>query len=178
MGAGDSGSGLAQVWPFFSDAANLEQLTPPFVRFSILTPRPVRMRLDARIEYRLRVRGIPLRWRTRIARWEPPSCFADEQERGPYRRWLHTHPFEPMAGGTSIGDRVESALHGGPFAPLLSRLFVERDLLRIFRYRLDRIALQLGGDAATGRVWLTAVEQRRPSASASCVRAISEDGIR
>lgn len=144
----------AAVWPFFSDAHNLPLLTPPFLRFAILTPAPIAMAVDARIDYRLKVHGIPLRWRTRIARWEPPHCFADEQERGPYRRWFHTHTFEALDGGTVLGDHVEFAVRGGPFAPLVSRWFVEPDVQRIFRYRLARIAERFGGNAADGRVWI------------------------
>jgi ligand-binding SRPBCC domain-containing protein len=142
------------VWPFFCDAANLERLTPPFLGFRILTPQPIAMLVDARIRYRLRVHGIPLRWQTRIARWEPPFCFADEQERGPYRRWFHTHTFQPAGDGTLLGDHVEFLVHGGPLAPLLSRLFVERDVLRIFRFRLGKMAQLFGGDASTGWVRL------------------------
>lgn len=144
----------AVVWPFFSDATNLPLLTPPWLKFAILTPTPIAMGLDARIDYRLRVRGVPLRWRTRIARWEPPHCFADEQERGPYRRWFHTHTFDALDGGTVVGDRVEFAVRGGPLAGWISRWFVEPDVRRIFRYRLARIAERFAGDAAAGRLWL------------------------
>lgn len=144
----------ATVWPFFGDPANLELLTPPLLRFEILTPQPIRMAADTRIDYRLRVHGIPLRWRTRIAVWQPPVCFVDEQERGPYRLWRHTHTFAPAAGGTLLADHVEFTVRGGLLAPLLSRLFVERDLLRIFRFRLIEMAKRFGGDAAKGRVHL------------------------
>lgn len=146
----------AAVWPFFSDAHNLPLLTPPWLKFAILTPAPIAMHVDARIDYRLKVRGLPLGWRTRIARWEPPYCFADEQERGPYRRWHHTHSFEPVDGGTVIGDQVEFAVRGGPLAPLLARWLVLPDVLRIFRWRLERMAERFGGDATAGRVWLEA----------------------
>ncbi len=142
------------AWAFFSEPTNLPLLTPSAMQFHILTPVPIHMQVDTRIDYRLRVRGIPLRWRTRIARWEPPFCFADEQERGPYRRWLHTHTFEAVNGGTLLGDRVEMAVRGGPLAPLISRCFVEADVLRIFRYRLAKIVERFGGDLASGRVWL------------------------
>ena len=141
----------AQLWPFFSSAENLPLLTPPWLRFAIVHA-PAVLAVDARIDYRLRVRGVPLRWRSRIARWEPGRCFADEQERGPYRLWHHTHTFEPLDGGTVLGDRVEFAVRGGPFAPWIGRWLVEPDLLRIFRYRLARIAERFGGDPATGRI--------------------------
>lgn len=144
----------AQVWPFFSDAHNLPLLTPPWLRFAILTPAPIVMGVDTRIDYRLVLHGVPLRWRTRIARWQPPECFADEQERGPYRRWLHTHTFDALDGGTVVGDHVEFTVRGGLLAPLVSRWFVEPQVRRIFRYRLSRIAERFGGDVASGRVWI------------------------
>ncbi len=143
-----------QVWPFFADANNLELLAPPFLKFKVLTPAPIDMRVDARIDYRLSVRGLPLRWRTRIASWDPPYSFADEQERGPYKQWFHVHTFDPVDGGTAIGDQVEFAVGGGPLSPLLTRWFVLPDVLRIFRFRLQRIAERFRGDASSGVVWL------------------------
>ena len=143
-----------QVWPFFSDAHNLELLTPQFLRFRVLTPAPIAMHVETRIEYRLRLHGIPIGWRTRIARWEPPFCFVDEQERGPYRRWFHTHTFAALDGGTVLGDHVEFEVRGGPLAPLVSRWFVEPDVLRIFNYRARQIAQRFGGDANNARVWI------------------------
>lgn len=144
----------AQVWPFFADAHNLPLLVPPFLKFRILTPAPIPMHVDARIDYRLSLHGLPLRWRTRITRWQPPFAFADEQERGPYARWFHLHTFAAVDGGTVLGDHVEFVVGGGPLSPLLTRWFVLPDVQRIFRYRLDRVAERFGGDAAHGRVWL------------------------
>ncbi len=123
-----------EVFPFFADARNLERITPPWLRFSILTPGPVEMREGALIDYRLRIHGVPVRWRTRIAAWEPPFRFVDEQVRGPYRRWMHEHTFEPMDGGTLCRDRVEYAVPGGR---LIARLLIRPDVDRIFAYRRE-----------------------------------------
>lgn len=142
------------IWPFFSDAHNLPLLTPRWLKFAILTPAPIAMHEGTRIDYRIRVHGVPLRWRTHITTWEPPHCFVDEQERGPYRLWRHTHTLEALDGGTVLGDHVEFAVRGGPFAPLVSRWFVENDVLRIFRHRLTCMAQRFGGDAQSGRVWI------------------------
>ena len=150
-----------ELWPFFSDAHNLPLLTPPWLKFAILTPAPIAMHQEARIDYRLKVHGLPLRWRTRIARWEPPHCFADEQERGPYRRWFHTHTFEALDGGTVLGDHVEFAVRGGWLAPWLTRWLVEPDVLRIFRYRLASMAQRFGGDLSTGRGWVEGPPSQR-----------------
>lgn len=122
----------AEVFEFFADAANLERLTPPWLGFEILTPRPIAMRVGALIDYRLRVHGVPLRWRTEITEWQPPLRFVDEQLRGPYRLWHHTHTFTAEGGGTTVHDRVRYAVLGGV---LVQKLLVERDVRTIFAYR-------------------------------------------
>jgi hypothetical protein len=122
----------AELFPFFADAANLERITPPWLAFRILTPGPIEMRPGALIDYRLKVHGVPLRWRTRIAAWEPPHRFVDEQLRGPYRRWVHEHTFVEQDGGTLCRDDVRYAVLGGA---LVDRLLVRRDVESIFAYR-------------------------------------------
>ena len=124
-----------EVFPFFADAGNLEAITPPWLAFSITTPRPIEMRQGALIEYRLRLHGLPIRWLTVIADWEPGVRFVDTQVRGPYALWHHTHEFEPDGDGTLMRDTVRYALPLGPLGVLAHRLFVARDLERIFDYR-------------------------------------------
>ena len=137
------------VFPFFADAANLEALTPEFLRFSIVSPQPIAMEVGTLIDYRIRVHGLPMRWRTRIAAWEPPHRFVDEQLRGPYRQWIHEHRFEAVPGSTRVLDHVRYVVPGGPLAPLLHALFVKRDLRRIFTWRAQRLgALLLGATHA------------------------------
>lgn len=138
----------AAVFPFFADAHNLEQLTPSFLRFQVLTQAPIAMHEGALIDYRIRVHGLPLRWRTRIARWDPPHCFVDEQLRGPYSLWHHTHTFTPRDQGTVLGDEVVMRPKGGPLAGLVMTMFVRRDVERIFRYRAEIMAKQFGGGPA------------------------------
>jgi ligand-binding SRPBCC domain-containing protein len=121
-----------EIFPFFADAANLERITPPWLSFRVVSPQPIEMRSGALIDYRLRVHGLPLRWRTRIEEWDPPRSFVDRQLRGPYRLWLHTHSFEERDGGTLCRDVVRYAVPGGA---LVERLFVRRDVERIFAYR-------------------------------------------
>jgi ligand-binding SRPBCC domain-containing protein len=124
------------VFPFFSEARNLEQLTPPWLRFSIITPEPILMRVGTIIDYRLRVHGIPLRWRSEIAAWDPPHLFADRQLRGPYRLWHHEHTFAERDAGTDVSDHVRYAVWGGA---LVDRLLVRRDVAAIFAYRTKRL---------------------------------------
>lgn len=124
------------VFPFFSDAFNLEAITPGWLHFQVLTPAPVTMAAGALLEYRLRLHGLPLRWLTRIETWEPPVRFVDIQVRGPYRLWHHTHSFEPDGeDGTLMRDRVRYALPFGPLGELAHRALVRRDLDRIFAFR-------------------------------------------
>jgi ligand-binding SRPBCC domain-containing protein len=123
---------LEEVFDFFSEAKNLERLTPPWLRFEILTKGPIEMAPGVIIDYRIRWRGIPMRWRTEIEVWEPPHRFVDLQIRGPYRLWRHEHLFVERDNGTAVVDRVEYAPLGGALA---QRLLVARDVERIFAYR-------------------------------------------
>jgi ligand-binding SRPBCC domain-containing protein len=124
--------GLEEVFSFFSDAHNLETLTPPWLRFQVLTPGLIEMKAGVHIDYRLRLRGIPIGWQSEISVWEPPHRFVDEQRRGPYRLWVHEHTFFARDGGTLVRDEVEYDL---VFGALVNRLFVRPDLEKIFSYR-------------------------------------------
>ena len=129
------------VFPFFAEAANLEAITPPWLKFRIVTPTPIEMRPGARIEYRLRLHGVPVSWLTEIEEWEPGVRFVDRQIRGPYTLWHHTHTFtDDGSGGTLMEDTVRYALPLGPLGELAHRLFVARDLRRIFDYRAAAVA--------------------------------------
>lgn len=132
--------GRDEVFAFHADAANLESVTPRFLRFRILTPMPVEMRPGARIEYSLALFGIPFRWRTLITRWEPGVCFVDEQEAGPFAFWRHTHRFADDGDAIEMKDTVEYALPFGPIGRFARWLFVRRTLERIFDFRRDTIA--------------------------------------
>jgi ligand-binding SRPBCC domain-containing protein len=132
------------VFPFFSDAHNLEAITPPWLNFRVLTPAPIDMRAGTLIDYRIRIRGVWVTWRTRIAVWEPPYRFVDEQLKGPYVRWYHEHTFEAVTlpdgrPGTLCRDRVEHLSPGGPLEPLVNAVFVKRDVARIFAYRSQKL---------------------------------------
>ncbi len=122
----------AEIFPFFADPHNLEIITPPWLNFKMLTRVPLKMQAGVLIEYKLMVHRVAFRWRSEITLWEPPYRFVDEQRRGPYRRWIHEHRFEESAGGTNCKDIVRYSL---PFGWLLERLFVRRDLKRIFAFR-------------------------------------------
>lgn len=125
------------VFPFFADAFNLEAITPPLLHFSVLTAPPLTMAPGLRIDYRLRLHGLPLRWQSEISVWEPPHRFVDEQRRGPYRVWIHEHTFVEVGEATLVRDLVRYSVPGGP---PLERLFVRPRLAEIFRYRQERIA--------------------------------------
>jgi ligand-binding SRPBCC domain-containing protein len=133
-----------EVFEFFADAFNLQKITPPDVRFRILTPAPIEPRKGTRIDYRLTVFRLPFYWRTVFSVWEPPQRFVDEQERGPYRSWIHSHEFADLGGGTLVRDRVQYEL---PLSPLgeLAHPIVRRKLDQIFDFRQAEIRRLLSG---------------------------------
>lgn len=122
----------AELFPFFADVGNLEKITPPWLGFSIMPPHPTNISKGTIINYRLRWRGVPLRWRTEISTWRPPFCFVDEQLKGPYRLWRHEHLFVEKSGVTTMTDKVQYAVPGGRLAQWL---VVGRDVERIFSFR-------------------------------------------
>jgi len=130
-----------QIFPFFSSAGNLEKITPGWLRFEVMRAPEV-LTAGARIDYKLRIHGIPIRWQSEITAWEPPFRFVDEQRRGPYSFWVHEHRFEPSGEGTLVRDVVRYGVPGGR---LVQRLLVGPDLERIFAYRQSQLSVILGG---------------------------------
>lgn len=134
-----------EVFAFFADARNLQIITPAFLHFEILTPTPIEMKAGALIDYRIRLFGMPVRWRTRIDAYEPEVMFVDRQLSGPYRTWIHTHAFSDVDGGraTKMVDRVEYEVPFGPLGGVARALFVRRTLDRIFDHRAEVIGLTI-----------------------------------
>jgi len=128
-----------EVFEFFADAHNLERITPPELRFRILTPDPIVVGPGTLIDYRLSLFGVAFSWRTRIEAYEPDVRFVDVQLRGPYQRWHHTHTFDDAPGGTLMRDRVEYQLPLGPLGGLAHALLVRRQLRAIFDHRREVI---------------------------------------
>ena len=139
------------VFPFFADALNLERITPPWLGFRVVTPAPIEMRAGTRIEYRLKLHGIGLRWHTEIVLWDPPRRFVDVQCSGPYRLWHHTHSFGRERDGTIMRDVVRYGLPLGPLGELADALLVRRDLERIFDFRHRETARLLARADGAGR---------------------------
>ena len=132
-----------EVFPFFADARNLEAITPPLLRFRVVTPGPIQMRVGTFIQYRLRLHGVPVRWHTTIQDWAPPHRFVDVQVRGPYALWHHTHEFAPTTGshppGTVMTDTVRYAIGFGALGEVAHRALMRRDLAAIFEFRAARV---------------------------------------
>jgi ligand-binding SRPBCC domain-containing protein len=153
---------ISEVFAFFADARNLEVITPPFLRFSILTPMPIEIRTGSQLDYRLSLFGVPLSWRTRITDWQPNARFVDEQESGPYALWRHTHEFEVNGDSTIMTDLVQYSLPMGPLGTLAHRLFVRGTLERIFDYRRAAIERLLGDPS--GSTWHANLEKNHAAA--------------
>ena len=127
---------ITEVFEFFSNAHNLAEITPPELHLEILTPAPIEMFAGTLIDYRLKLHGIPLRWQTEITEWNPPHFFLDEQRRGPYRLWRHTHTFNETEDGVVVGDSVEYAVWGNG---VINKFFVRPDIEKIFAYRSEQL---------------------------------------
>lgn len=135
--------GLDEAFGFFADPRNLEEITPPWLRFRVVEA-PERLERGSRLRCRLSLFGWRLRWLTEITDWAPPRSFTDVQLSGPYRLWEHTHRLSPRAEGTEIHDHVRYRVPGGPVAPLVQGAFVGRRLAGIFDYRAERMRELLG----------------------------------
>jgi ligand-binding SRPBCC domain-containing protein len=129
------------VFPFFADAYNLERLTPQFLNFRVKTPKPITLSSGTMIDYTLKIHRLPIKWKTEILDWNPPHSFVDNQARGPYTLWHHTHLFESTEDGATIcRDIVHYRPKGWILASLINRFFVQRDVENIFRYRFEKLA--------------------------------------
>ena len=126
---------LEVVFEFFSKPENLEMITPASLSFNILTPTPIKMGKGSLIDYTIRLFGIPIHWRTLISDYEPPFRFVDQQIKGPYTFWHHTHTFQSVDGGVEIIDKVKYSLPMGWLGTLVHSIWVRKDLEKIFEYR-------------------------------------------
>jgi len=132
---------LEEVFAFFSQAGNLDKLTPEWVHFEILTPEPIEMQVGTILDYRIRMRGIPLRWQSEITVWEPCERFVDVQREGPYRSWHHEHSFQAHNAGTIIRDVVDYSV---PLGGFVHYWFVKPDLIKMFNYRQEQTEVLFG----------------------------------
>lgn len=135
-----------ETFELFGDARNLEDITPPWLGFRVVTPEPITMAPGTLIAYRLRLHGAPIRWLTRIEVWEPGRRFVDVQVSGPYALWHHLHEFAPDGdGGTVMRDTVRYGLPFGPFGALAHAVFVRREIEAIFDFRREAVRSRIAG---------------------------------
>lgn len=128
---------LETVFEFFSQAENLDKITPKFLKFQFITPLPIEIKENTHIDYKLHLMGVPFKWKTLISVWQPPHKFVDIQLKGPYKKWEHTHEFKEMDGGTLMTDRVEYQLPFSIFGRMAHGIFVEQQIKDIFAYRKE-----------------------------------------
>lgn len=126
---------IEEVFDFFSKAENLNLLTPPFLKFKILTPLPIKMGVGTFIDYKIILNGIPFKWKTKISKWEQNKVFVDEQIKGPYKVWIHEHKFEMVESGVKMTDTVQYQSPGWIFEPIINKLYIESKVKEIFAYR-------------------------------------------
>ena len=132
---------INEVFSFFEKPENLQEITPLYLNFKIITPSPIKMEVGQIISYNIKLRGIPIKWNSLISSYDPPNSFIDQQIKGPYAIWHHTHRFKEQDGGTLIEDEVKYAIPFGIVGRILNYLFIKNDLKKIFQYREERIAL-------------------------------------
>ena len=132
-------SEIKTVFDFFCQAENLQKLTPGSLSFKILNDLPIEMKEGTLIDYQIRLYGVPVKWKTEITKWEPPYEFEDTQLKGPYKLWRHRHIFKDLGNKTEMTDIVEYNPKGFPFNRLLNKLFVRKEVEKIFKYREDNI---------------------------------------
>ena len=130
---------IDKVFAFFARPENLECITPKNLKFSIKTLSPIRMETGQIIDYNIKIKGFPLRWRSLISSYDPPYRFIDEQIRGPYSKWHHTHTFTKENGGTKIDDQIEYSLPFGLLGRITHSIWIKKDLEKIFEYRSKTI---------------------------------------
>jgi ligand-binding SRPBCC domain-containing protein len=140
---------ISKVFPFFENARNLARITPDWLKFTVLTPDPLVMRVGLEIEYKIRLLGVPMDWKSVIAEYEPPFRFVDEQVKGPYRYWHHSHEFRPEGSGTGVIDSVDYALALDPLSRIAHALMVRHQLNAIFRYRQEALSKIFQGETVS-----------------------------
>lgn len=143
-----------EVFPFFAEARNLEAITPPWLGFEVVTPDEVEMRVGTLIQYRLKLHGLAINWLTSIQAWEPGVRFVDQQVRGPYALWHHTHEFAVAEDGrgTLMTDTVRYAIGWGWAGEIAARAFVHRDVAAIFDFRREAVVGELRRQAVEDEV--------------------------
>jgi len=130
---------IDKVFDFFCNAENLQKLTPDSLNFKIKSELPIKMEKGALIDYRINLYGIPVNWKTEITEWEPPYKFEDTQLKGPYKLWKHQHIFKEVGNKTEMTDIVDYNPKGWPFNTLLNKLFVRKEVEKIFQFREQKI---------------------------------------
>jgi len=140
---------IDQVFSFFQMPENLSLITPPSLDFKILTPSPIVMHQGVLIDYTIRWLTIPIHWTTLVTTYDPPHRFVDEQLRGPYALWHHTHTFEEKDGWTEMTDEVRYALPLGGLGAFVRWAMVRHQLDEIFDHRSRVIGQVFGLDNAS-----------------------------
>ena len=132
-------SNIDNVFEFFCKSENLQKLTPSSLNFKILSEIPNEMKKGALIDYQIKLYGVPVKWKTKITKWNPPFEFEDTQLKGPYKLWKHSHIFTDLGDKTEMTDIVKYNPKGWPFNSLLNHIFVRKEVEKIFSYREERI---------------------------------------
>jgi len=130
---------IEKVFDFFSKPENLEKITPSSLSFKIITPIPIDMSKGALIDYTIKLFFYPVHWRTIISDYNPPYSFIDQQIKGPYKFWHHSHEFKEVNDGVEIIDNVKYSVPFGVVGRLAHKIWIRNELNKIFDYRMKII---------------------------------------
>ena len=125
---------LSSVWDFFSHEENLKKVTPPELDLEVTICPETRLNSHRLIDFRIRFYGFPIKWRSKIIEFVPPTSFRDVQLTGPYKIWDHHHEFKELDGGTLIVDYVRFKPPFGIIGKFLTPI-ISMQVGKIFQFR-------------------------------------------
>jgi ligand-binding SRPBCC domain-containing protein len=129
----------SEVFPFFSDEYNLEKITPDFLGFKVTGKNTDQIQSGTLIDYKLKIHGITIKWKTEILEFVEGQHFVDQQLKGPYKKWFHRHEFHEVKSGTLMIDHVTYKPPFGFLGRLLAGAYIRKDVTKIFKYRFKMI---------------------------------------
>jgi ligand-binding SRPBCC domain-containing protein len=149
---------LSDAWDFFSNPRNLKDITPPSLNLVITSEVSTDIYPGMIITYSVEpLPSIPMTWVTEITHVVKNQMFVDEQRHGPYKMWHHQHWFKETKDGVLVEDIVDYIMPFGPIGALAHRLFVEKQLRKVFDFRNEYLVTRFGANVTERRAFSSMV---------------------